>query len=236
MNKSLRISFIIFLICIAFTVSAFTSHADRMSNIRFIKNNKVVKIYEDTTPCQPFEADSLRQMACGLWINSEGDIFYKDKAMAPPDIYDEDSLVTVDYYIDRTYNGLDSINEYVTLLKNVIDTATFEFIGNFYFKDKNYVYILVSMVYGGHLVINHSADVETFRAMNSPFYACGKNECYFAGMTTEGADPETFRVIIDSDTPVSRDKNNFYIWNEIMTEEDIIEYEKNTGINLRATE
>lgn len=226
-----------FLFSCIFTNASASIYYAPLNNRCFIQqiSDNELKIVEDTIHFQPFVIDkSLRQMECGLWINSEGDISYKDKAMAAPDVFDEDSLVIVDYYIDRTYNALDSINEYVTLLKNVVDTATFEFVGNFYFKDKNYVYILNAMAYGGYLVINHSADVETFHVLESPLYACDKNECYFAGKTIDGADPETLRVIIDYDTPVSRDKNNYYIWDKVMTEEDIIGYEKDTGINLRA--
>lgn len=172
--------------------------------------------------------NSFSKLNCGLWINDNGDIAVKEIGVADPDSGKE----FMDYYITYTYNGLDSINDYVTALKDIVDTATFK-LGICYSTDKNCVYLhmLMSTPY---LVINHLADKETFKVFEeNPLFACDKNTCFVMSREIKGADAATFSPVKCDGYLLSRDKNNFYNWNDIMDNEAIDYFEKEFSIKLR---
>ena len=178
------------------------------------------KAFEDYPP--------IRLMKCGLWINAVGDIGYK--TVRATEFFDSE-----DCWLIWTYNIADSIhnadNYYMSDLKNVVDTATFQMLNRFYFKDKNRFYHYVPMSSGGHIGISH-VDRKTFRVLENPDFALDKDDCYFMDRIIEGADPKTFRVIPNEDYHLSRDKNHFYSnWYKISGKE-VHELEDELGIEL----
>lgn len=176
--------------------------------------------------------ENLRELKCGLWMNDKGDIMFEDlAAVAPNDA--EDATDFEFYYIYKIYNELDSANDYETNLRDIVDTLTFQSVGDYCFKDKNHVYIHHSMAYGGTLRIDYSIDSETFHKLGNGAYTRDKDQCFNFGKKLENADPKTFRILATGDMPIGRDKNHFYAWDNVMTDEDIMNYEKDTGIDLR---
>ena len=176
----------------------------------------------------------FRQLACGLWINTNNDIAYKTIAVGPSTYDTDDDFDTIDCYIDQTYdrNAIDTLT-YETELRNIVDTLTFEFVGKFHFKDKNHAYSLIPMSDGGHWWMSYDIDPNKFHALENPFYATDGQNCYLLGRPIDGADAKTFKLLFDDeDSFIAKDKNHFYNWHEIMTDEDITSFKEETGIDL----
>lgn len=136
-----------------------------------------------------------------------------------------------DYYISKAYNGQDSVNNYITRLRDIVDTTTFELVRYCVFKDKNHVYIHTRMAYGGNLSVANSLDVSTIKTIASD-YVCDKNHYFLYGREIKGVDVNTFRVLLVEETFVSRDKNTIYHWHEPMSEQDLLDFKAETGIDL----
>lgn len=178
-----------------------------------INNETPNKYFEDYLPIYPLK--------CGLWANSNGDIAYKDKGLAPPKENGELSEDIVDYFIQKTYDGNDSINDYEVELRNIVDTLSFQILGGWYFKDKNRVYLLNSMAYGGYWVVYNGADLDTFHILSDTAFACDKNYCFVVGRLIEVADPETFQVVPNNEHRLlSRDENHLYDFVDIVEEDE----------------
>lgn len=147
------------------------------------------------------------KLLCGLYINSKGILAYK----AVDYSYGFDK--PMDVYLSTIYNAdlSDSINNGTKEMKDVVDTATFQIIGEFYFKDKNHIYDFSPMSDGGAIEINRDADVKTFHLLESELYAKDKKNCYYRGRNIKAADLSSFKVL---DTLYSwhtaYDKNNYY--------------------------
>jgi hypothetical protein len=160
-----------------------------------------------------FEAHPpFRQLKCGLWINDAGDIAFKDICCSPD--YEgiqfdslgnaaETDMEVVDCYLTWAYNRADSINQYVSALKTVVDTATFRILNGCFFKDKNHIYSFVPMACGGHISVNYDADYKTFRAIPN-----------------------------EQNLDLARDKNHIYDRLGELTDKEIRVYEEVLGIKL----
>lgn len=182
--------------------------------------------FEDRTP--------LRELRCGLWINASGSLAYKDIAAAPPDI--ADSVDVVDNYITWTYDYRDSLDDYMTGLCDVIDTASFEFMGRFYMKDRNHIYFYQPMAYGGQIFVTNGIDRASFRTFpdhSTDFFACDKDNCYALSRRIDGADPPTFRPVEFDGYVISRDRNHVYNWTIPLDDEDLDEFDDPAGMSLR---
>ena len=195
----------------------------------------------------------LRQLQCGLWINNLGDIAFKEIGyevdgndtirIDSATVVSIPNRIPVDQYLTWTYhfpvNMPDNITEdevwskYTPALKNVVDTASFKILSGFFFIDKNFIYSYNPMACGGHIFVQNGLDRKTFRVFGkNSVFACDKNSCYVMGEQIEGADPKTFRVILDEEYLISRDKNHFYNWNDRMTDKQVRELEDELGIDL----
>lgn len=201
------------------------------------KKNKaekdIISQSDITTIANSDEKEDWKELQCGLWINRKGDIAHKSLAVAFRE-NDDDLTDVVDYYIYKTYNELDSLNNYETNLKDIVDTLTFSKVTDHCFKDKNHVYMFRPMAYGGNLSVNYSIDLKTFAALDgSDAYTCDKNRCFIYGREIENADRKSFRVLMNEGVPVARDKNHIYMWGDKMSDNDIAEYKKENKIDLR---
>lgn len=189
----------------------------------------------------------FREMKCGLWINAVGDIAYKTIGCGIDEVNEEtisDSLKNgeyiLDYYItwcyyvrDTTTDYMDE-NDYMSELKNVVDTTSFKILSSSsFFVDKNHIYTYIFMACGGHICIDRSLDKKTFKIFKSnPDFACDKYNCFVLGRNIKGADPKTFRPI-NKGQLYSRDKNHVYCFDQPMTEAEIVKAEKELEIQLR---
>ncbi|MDR1864053.1 MAG: DKNYY domain-containing protein [Bacteroidales bacterium] len=199
--------------------------------------------------CGDFESClPLRCLPGGLWINAAGDVAYRDAHCCAFDSHvfidspgnfknDTTFLQPVDCYLTRAYNLQDSANnakdDYMSELKNIVDTASFRLLAPFYGMDANHVYVYQPMACGG-LLFCTDLDRATFRVFDeAPKYACDKDECFAMGWYIDGADPATFRPIITEYYLLSRDKNHVYDWYIRLNDDEIRRYEDELGVALR---
>ena len=141
-----------------------------------------------------------RSLNNGLWINKNGDIGLKDFRSLG------EGSVPVEYYITKF--GFNEEGD----LKNTIDTATFQDLGNTYYKDKNHIYHFYAMAGGGSFYIFEEADYETFQTMGD-CYAKDKNHIYEsrAGII-KNADYKTFVSKKGTGGCIAKDKNGYFNW------------------------
>ena len=104
-----------------------------------------------------------------------------------------------------------------------IDFDTYQDFGR-YSTDKNFVYYRVFMSDGNMILKLDTADRKTFTALGTSTYAKDSNHVYRRGDIIENADPKTFNVLdFDAGPPLGRDKNNVYVWGEILKDTTEIE-------------
>jgi len=103
-----------------------------------------------------------------------------------------DSDPTTFEILEKTGFSKDKNNVYHIgqIIQNA-DPETFEFIGNRYTQDKNYIFFSFS----GESNIVENADRDTFEELpeDNNIYAKDKNYVYYMGEILEGEDPETFQ-------------------------------------------
>lgn len=139
------------------------------------------------------------ELKCGLWQSKNGDL----------------GLQTV----EGTESG-ESVVKYITemccdgiLIKTIVDTASFKYLGSSFYKDKNHVYTHYAMADGGNFWIVDDADVKTFEVIGD-CYAKDKN--YIFGeraMIMDSLDYQSFRTIKGNGC-YAKDKNGYYFWDE----------------------
>jgi hypothetical protein len=147
-------------------------------------------------------------LSCGLFKNNQGDIVYKSEQI----IDEEGGRATI--YIDWLYmdNTIDTLDAGTEKLKTVVDTASFKFLNNCFWKDKNHVYIFTPTSFGGSLSILDVAKPKTFTALGQSRYAKDNDHVYYFYDIIEGADLKTF-TLIENDSAIealAMDKNYFY--------------------------
>ncbi len=168
-----------------------------------------------------------QELPCGLWINKNGDIAFKSSTHVS-----EEEIV--DYYITQVsdeHAGLFNINLSAlaadTLLKNLVDTATFHRLSHSsFYKDKKHIYVYVFNTFGGGFYpIDGKADYATFEYLGDE-YSRDKNHIYCSDVLdiVDGADYETFQAI---DLNLAKDKNGFFHLERRITEDEAKKYLKN---------
>ena len=167
---------------------------------------------EDSATFYPLKND--------LYINNFGEVAYRayDKTV-PEDIRDE-FLLFVNNFDTSKFNGQKKEIRYV------VDTATFEFLGDLYYRDKRYVYYHFPTMDGGFFSIIWGADIKTLRVLGESWYAKDKYHIYSRGRILEHANHKSFTVfplISEGDTVrwLGKDKHNFYDSNEILDKRTI---------------
>lgn len=151
-----------------------------------------------------------RELRCGLYINTKGDLafFSNQKGDKGESVICEDVYITSFGYDDSTQ------------LKDIIDTATFEYIGAIMFKDKNRIYRFSPKCDGGYFYI-FSDDTSGFTLLNDYYYKY-KSNIYHYSYGEIDADAETFTVFEDFDNIV-KDKDGFFEFNERVTDSELKE-------------
>ena len=144
-----------------------------------------------------YDTIGFRELKCGLFIDSEGNIFYKT--------YDRSGRMdttgsipeSVERYISTIYTNdeKDTTNDGIIELKKVIDTSTFKFINTYYAKDKCHIYGFNPMMDGGNIQINPEIDVSSFKTIpyGNEQYCKDKRHIYHRGNIIENADLKNFR-------------------------------------------
>ncbi len=134
-----------------------------------------------------------------LWRSKNGDLAVKTQEGT-------DVGISIDRYISKMADSGKPI-------KSVIDTATFKYVGNFFYKDKNHVYTHFLMAHGGNFWIVKGADPQTFQALGN-CYAKDKNNIYGErAMKMDSVDYKTFKTSKEC-ACFAKDKNGFYFWDD----------------------
>lgn len=155
--------------------------------------------------------DSINQSLCwtettfGLWKSKEGELALKTNEGT-------DVGFNIAKYIAYLADGRS--------LAEVIDTATFKYLGSSFYKDRNHVYTHYAMVDGGNFWIVEEADVKTFKVIGD-CYAKDKN--YIFGeraMQMDSVDYRTFKTC-DGCGCFAKDKDGYYFWDDKIDVNDI---------------
>ncbi|MCL5246631.1 DKNYY domain-containing protein [Cellulophaga sp. 20_2_10] len=140
-----------------------------------------------------------RKFKSNLWINKNGELGIKTQ--------------------EATLEGI-NINRYITKvccegesLKTTVDTASFQFLGSSFYKDKNHIYTHYSMSDGGNFWIVEEADVATFKILGD-CYAKDKNHIFGErAMVMDNVDYNSFKTKKGIGC-FAKDKNGFYFWDD----------------------
>lgn len=138
-----------------------------------------------------------------IFINKNGDIGFR---------YTTFKEVEIENYFT---------NEGEKPLKNIIDTATIQYLGADYYKDKNYIYQYYAMAYGGWFARIDDFDYKSFQVLEEETYVKDKNGIYEARnkIKLKGVDIATFRPLKNSS--FAKDKYGYFSWEERITKEDL---------------
>lgn len=148
---------------------------------------------------------------------------------------DHDSVKFFDsYFVDRNRGYFILDNDTQLRIINDVDIETFEDLGNYYAKDKNYAYFKGRRIIGadaasftmneygipsdqngayveGYIIVG--ADASTIQKIpNSPYHK-DKYSVYFQEIPLLGSDPKSFKVLKDPSSQTQKygiDQNNFY--------------------------
>ena len=142
----------------------------------------------------------------GLWKSKNGDLALKTSEGT-------DVGISIDKYIQHLADGRP--------LSEVIDTATFQYLGSSFYKDINYIYTHFAMADGGNFWIVEDADVKTFKLIGNSCYAKDKNYIFEERkMKLDSVDYQTFRTCDDC-ACYAKDKNGYFAWGDRMDINDI---------------
>jgi hypothetical protein len=158
------------------------------------------------------ETINYKPIKDGLYEDDNGNLYFKKVVFPMPGEDEEDKFVrNIDevHFPEETYPP--------KKLKDVIDPESFESLESLYFKDKNHVYYFWEVTGGGSMYVVNEANPKTFKVLND--YAVDDKEAFYRGKKIEGADVATF-VILPS--PYAKDKNNYYLGDEIVEKSDIV--------------
>ena len=176
---------------------------------------KGASVSDDSSTFYPLKND--------LYINKFGEVAYRayDKTV-PEDIRYQFLLFVNNFDTTKFYDQQKEI-------RYVVDTATFEFLGDLYYLDKRYAYYHFPTMDGGFFSIIWGADMKTFHILGASWYAKDKFHIYSRGNILEPADYRTFTVfplLSNGDTVrwLGKDKYNFYDGNEILDKRTIKEW------------
>ncbi|UIR56811.1 DKNYY domain-containing protein [Sphingobacterium sp. SRCM116780] len=164
------------------------------------------------------ENKNWRELKCGLWMNTKGDIGFKTSRVIAMD----EDIKYEDFYLTKF-----DFNENLPL-KGIIDTLTFKNLGNTFYKDKNNIYHYYGMSDGGSFYI-FDADYATFEILGD-CYAKDKNNIY--KMRDDGKsnlDYKTFKTITGPGC-FAKDKNGYYSWGSKIEDQDLNDKEIKAAI------
>lgn len=137
----------------------------------------------------PGDLLSYRRMACGLYMDSRGNILYKTYAPTG----EKGKPLTV--YLDHVFNADPKAAEWVGVsMKFVVDTLSFEFLNGIFWRDKNHVYIWDPMSDGGYVSVLHVPEPQRFTPLKGTWYATCGNLVYFKSKVVKGADAATLNA------------------------------------------
>lgn len=215
---------IIVLLCLVFSFLACKEQERKSKH----PNNEIDATYHAVNAFGHVKNDTTKflQLKCGLWMNNQGVLAFRtiDRSHVIFDSTGKEKPYAI--YLTTIWGAdeTDTINGGIKEVRYVVDTASFQIIGAFNFKDKNHIYDFNPMLDGGTVAINTDADLKTFRVLDDEFYAIDKKHCFYRGNIIEGADVHSFRILDTGNfNGIAFDKNDFYQWGDKMSEEDIRE-------------
>ena len=159
-----------------------------------------------------------------LYINKKGEIAYRafDQTV-PGDVRD---------VFLRYVNNFDTVNHPRKEIEFVVDTASFEPLGDLYYRDKRFAYYHFPMMDGGFFDIIWKAEPKTLKVLAESWYAKDRHHIFCRGRILNEADFKTFTVfplVSDGDTVrwLGKDKKNFYDSHDILDKKTIKDWNLN---------
>ncbi|MDI9308670.1 MAG: DKNYY domain-containing protein [Limnohabitans sp.] len=140
-----------------------------------------------------------------VWIKTNYDLWKSIDGKLAVQSFDVSDLTSKkEIFIDRFTNGKQ--------LKNIIDTTSFEYLGNYFYKDKNYIYYHYDTSDGGNFHLIEDADPKTFTLIG--WYAKDKKSIYDPRHgKLDKIDYQTFKTSEEVGS-FAKDKNGYYFWGE----------------------
>lgn len=173
---------------------------------------------EDSAAFYPLKND--------LYINKFGEVAYRAFDQTVPEDIQEIFLQYVNNFDTLKLEGQKKE------IRFVVDTGSFEFLGDLYYRDKRYAYYHFPTMDGGFFSIIWGADLKTLRVVDESWYAKDKFHIYCRGRILEHANYKTFTIIplvSEGDTVrwLGKDKYNFYDSHEILDKRTIKDWNLN---------
>jgi len=127
---------------------------------------------------------SYRLLPCGLYINSKGELAYKDFDKPACDSCSYGDVFITNAYIckNKWRKDIDRTDDdYVYIpLKDLVDTSSARYINSNYFKDRKRVFFFLNWQEGGLIVEVEGADIKSFNAYKEDsMYRLGFDKFHF---------------------------------------------------------
>ncbi len=189
-------------ICLTVLIlTVFVCSCKKTTSENVVKNERIERIKKIKENADKLNKEQeWKEIKDNLYISKNGDLGFKT-------IEGTEEGIFIDRYLTHVF-----VDDF-TLMKSVIDSSTFEFLGSSFYKDKNHIYNHYTMADGGTLSIVKDADVKTFEVIGD-CYAKDKNYI-FAERTLimDFIDYKTFKTKKGIGC-YSSDKNGYYFWDE----------------------
>jgi hypothetical protein len=164
-----------------------------------------ISAQQETTNVHKRDTATFRPYKHDLFIASDGRLAYKTVDYSNPSKPEDKFLTSI---------NTDTLNNNEKELNEVLDTASFRYVGDLYYTDKNHVYYHFQMMDGGPFFIVWEADPKSFEVLDSSYYGKDKQNVFCRGGLVERADAKSFRVVSQPNKRVyswtAKDKNHNY--------------------------
>lgn len=201
---------IIFLSFFVLAISCNNEVSQTETNSKTLLDTTIQKI--------PAEDSKYHFLKNNLFIDDSGNIAYRAYDQTVPGDIRNDFITAI--YLDTGK----------TQLRFVIDTATFEHLGELYYRDKKHVYYHFPMMDGGTFYIILEANRKSFEVFGKSWYAKDKHYIFCRGSILENADYKTFTIlplISKGDTVrwLGKDKNHVYDSNDTLDQQTLRDWD-----------
>lgn len=170
--------------------------------------------------CSQKKTNEWRELECGLFMSPKGELAF---ASAPDIANISRTLLEPEqcpnYFITK-FGWDDTIR-----ISQIIDTTSFEYLGAFYYKDKNNIYSYYPMCDGGYLNI-FKKDTFNFRIIGDWYAKDNKEVFYMRKGALIGVDYSSFESK-EGWGQLAKDKNHYYSFGDTISKEEFYQHISN---------
>lgn len=156
----------------------------------------------------PAPSHGWKKLAGDLYTNGSGELGFKASELIGPNGTREDYFITKFHYNEGA------------ALATIVDTATVEYLGGTFYRDKTHVYLFYALLAGGDFR-TFEADRDSFEVLVGDCYAKDKHSIYeMRRGRLENVDYATFKAAPGPGC-FAKDKHGYYSWSEKLASEQL---------------